>query len=425
MDKAQPSNRLMGFEFWFLSFGFLTTLAKLKTQKSKSLYPLSILLIFVFTPSKSDTLNAQKSIISMINWQIIDSLPAPNIGVAGAFSGVHNGTILVAGGANFPNGMPWEGGKKQYSNDIFVYTKNKNGTLKRHHQSFNLPEKVAYGASVSTPKGIVCMGGENEMGASNKAFLMQWDKEKQQVLIQYLTNLPLPLTNASATIIGNTIYVVGGESDSKTTNSFLSLDVKDSTAAWKNLPNLPKPISHTVVAAHFKGKNKGIYVIGGRAKTPSGISDLYDSTYKFDLKQNIWIPLSKINDEQQNTPLTAGTGIAIGTHYIALFGGDRGETFHQVETLLAAINTEHDEAKKQTLIQKKNQLLAAHPGFSKDVLLYDTQNDKWTKIGTIPFDSPVTTTAFKSGKRIFIPSGEIRAGVRTPHILAVDIQNEK
>ncbi len=362
----------------------------------------------------------------MINWQIIDSLPTPNIGVAGAFSGVHNGAILVAGGANFPNGMPWEGGKKQYSNEIFVYTKNKKGTLKRHHQSFNLPEKGAYGASVSTPKGIVCIGGENEMGASNKAFLMQWDKEKQQVSIQYLANLPLLLTNASATCIGNTIYVVGGESDNKTTNSFLSLDINDDKAIWKILPNLPKPISHAVVAAHFKGKNKGIYVMGGRAKTPSGISDLYDSTYKFDLKQNIWTPLSEINDEQQNTPLTAGTGSAIGTHYIVLFGGDKGETFHQVETLLAAINLEHDEAKKQPLIQQKNQLLAAHPGFSKDILLYDTQTDKWTKIGIMPFETPVTTSAFKCKNRIFIPSGEIKAGVRTPHILAVDIlQNEK
>ncbi len=360
----------------------------------------------------------------MMNWQIIDSLPPPNIGVAGAFTGVHNGAIIVAGGANFPNGMPWEGGKKQYNNEIFVFIKNKESKLKRHHQSFFLLEKGAYGASVSTPKGIVCMGGENEKGASDKVFLMQWDKEKQAVSIQYLTNLPRPLTNASATVIGNRIYVVGGESDNKTTPSFLSLDIKDSKAAWKILPNLPKALSHAVVAA----QSKSIYVIGGRAKTASGISDLYNSTLKFDIKKNSWIPpLSIISDGQQNTTaLSAGTGIAIGTHYIVLFGGDKGETFHQVETLLAAINGEHEEAKKQTLIQQKNQLLASHPGFSKDVLLYDTQTDKWTKIGTIPFDSPVTTTAFKSGKRIFIPSGEIRAGVRTPHILALDIlQNEK
>ncbi len=157
-------------------------------------------------------------------------------------------------------------------------------------------------------------------------------------------------------------------------------------------------------------------------------------TRMFDLKHNTWHPLPNIsgcsisinNDEEQNvTALSAGTGISIGTHNIVLFGGDKGETFHQVETLLYAINAEKDEAKLQALKQQKNQLLDAHPGFSKDILLFNIETDKWTKIGIIPFDSPVTTTAFKWGKRIIIPSGEIRAGVRTPHILAVDIQNEK
>lgn len=384
-------------------------------------------------------MNAQKSNTFRMNWLIVDSLPPPNIGVAGAFSGIHNGAIIVAGGANFPNGMPWERGKKQYSNEVYVFSIHRNGTsrhnregkLKRHNQSFNLIEKRAYGASVSTRKGIFCIGGENEKGASNKAFLMKWDNKNQQIEYQNLTNLPLPLTNVSATIMGNTIYVVGGESDNKTTQSFLSLDMSESNAAWKILPDLPKPISNAVVVA----QSKSIYVIGGRAKTASGISDLYNSTFKFDFKQNIWIPLpnisgcsiSNISDGQQNiAALSAGTGVSIGHQSIILLGGDKGETFHKVETLLAAINLEKEEGKKQDLILKKNQLLAAHPGFSKDILLYDTETNKWTKIGTIPFDSPVTTTAFKSGKRIFIPSGEIRAGVRTPHILAVDIlQNEK
>ena len=396
----------------------------------KKIPPLSILILFMLFFSKLDNMNAQKSNHFRMNWLIVDSLPPPNIGVAGAFSGIHNGAIIVAGGANFPNGMPWEGGKKQYSNEVFVFSINRNGTsrfnredkLKRQNQSFNLIEKRAYGASVSTPKGIVCLGGENEKGASNKAFLMQCNSKIKQIEYQNLANLPLPLTNASATTIGNTIYVVGGESDNKTTQSFLSLDMSDRNAAWKILPDLPKPISNAVVVA----QSESIFVIGGRAKTASGISDLYNSAFKFDIKQNIWTPLSNIGDGQQTvTALTAGTGIALENQSIVLFGGDKGKTFHQVETLLAAINSEKEEAKKQSLIQQKNQLLATHPGFSKDILLYDTETDQWAKIGTIPFDTPVTTTAFRWGKRIYIPSGEIRAGVRTPHILAVDIQNEK
>ena len=220
MDKALIPNSVNGFRVW--DFGCRRGQTDIRNPKSDMQYPLSILAGLMLFLSNFDTINAQKSPISMMNWQIIDSLPAPNIGVAGAFAGVHNGAMMVAGGANFPNGMPWEGGKKQYSNEIFVFMKNRKGKLNGQKQTFNLPNKCAYGASVSTKKGIVCIGGENEKGASNKAFLMQWDTKKQQVSIQYLTNLPLSLTNASATIIGNTIYVVGGESDNKTTNSFLS-----------------------------------------------------------------------------------------------------------------------------------------------------------------------------------------------------------
>ncbi|MBL7817153.1 MAG: hypothetical protein JNL70_19170 [Saprospiraceae bacterium] len=401
-------------------FGFRRHLTEIRNPKSAICPPLSVLMLLMLFFSKSNTITAQKSTQPKMNWQLLDSLP--NIGVAGAFGGVHNGAMMVAGGANFPNGMPWEGGKKQYHNDIYIFKKNRNGRVKRLETSFKLSGNIAYGASVSTPKGIVCMGGENENGVSDKVFLMRWNAENQAIEIEFLPSLPLPLTNCAAILRGSILYVSGGESDNKTTNSFLSLDINDGTAAWKILPNLPKPISHAVTVA----QSDGIYVIGGRAKTASGISDLYNSVFKFDTKQNIWIPLSNISDGQQTiTALTAGTGIAIDNQYIVLFGGDKGETFHQVETLLAAIAIEKEDSKKQELVLKKNQILASHPGFSKDVLLYNTQTNKWSKIGTIPLHSPVTTTAFRWGKRIIIPSGEIRAGVRTPYILAVDIQNEK
>ena len=381
---------MIGFRIW--GFGFRIFHFRNPKSNIRNRHPLSILILSILIFSKPNTALSQKNAFSKMNWQILDSLP--NIGVAGAFAGVHNGVMMVTGGANFPDKMPWEGGKKHYHNDIYVFKKDKNGRLKRLETSFKLSENIAYSASVSTGKGILCIGGENENGISDKVFLMRWNMGNQEIEIEYLNNLPLSLTNASATIIGNTIYVIGGESDNKTTNSFLSLDINDDKAVWQILPNLPKSISHAVVVA----QSQSVYVMGGRAKTASGISDLYNSTYKFDAKQNKWVPLSNINDGQQNiAALSAGTGITIGARHVVLFGGDKGETFHQVETLLAAINLQKEESKKQDLILKKNKLLAAHPGFSKDIFLYNTQTNKWTKIDTIPFDSPVTTTAFKWG----------------------------
>ncbi|MEN9953257.1 MAG: hypothetical protein RLZZ520_1525, partial [Bacteroidota bacterium] len=108
---------------------------------------------------------------------------------------------------------------------------------------------------------------------------------------------------------------------------------------------------------------------------------------------------------------------------ILVFGGDRGTTFTKVETLLTAINQEQDPEVKSNLIKAKNHLLINHPGFSKEILQFDVVKEKYIVVGTIPFDTPVTTTAVKWGQTIFISSGEIRAGVRTPNILSIKLND--
>ena len=85
--------------------------------------------------------------------------------------------------------------------------------------------------------------------------------------------------------------------------------------------------------------------------------------------------------------------------------------------MLSAIDQEKDSLRKAKLTAEKNELLNKHPGFSKDVLVYNTKNNVWTKINSIPFPTPVTTTAFLWDNNILIPLGEIKAGVRTPKIL--------
>ena len=44
------------------------------------------------------------------------------------------------------------------------------------------------------------------------------------------------------------------------------------------------------------------------------------------------------------------------------------------------------EKKRQLLNQEKIKLQSTHPGFSKDVLLYDTINDEWKTIDSLPFE---------------------------------------
>ena len=43
-------------------------------------------------------------------------------GLAGSFFGKQGDWFILAGGANFPNGKPWEGGAKTFSNVWIWYT---------------------------------------------------------------------------------------------------------------------------------------------------------------------------------------------------------------------------------------------------------------------------------------------------------------
>ena len=52
---------------------------------------------------------------------------------------------------------------------------------------------------------------------------------------------------------------------------------------------------------------------------------------------------------------------------------------------------------------------------------YNTQKNIWLSNGFIPFNASVTTNLVQWGDEIIIPSGEIKAGVRTPRIISAKI----
>ena len=390
------------------------------TSMIRKLFLLSLFFegLFLISP-----ISAQKT--NQLNWSVAAELPAKNnsekhSGLAGAFIGVHHNVLLISGGANFPNAMPWDGGKKVYYEDIYVLEEKAQSKFSWINTGkFKLSQRIAYGASASTPNGIICVGGENENGILESVFLLQWDESLKKITTKNLPDLPLPLTNACAAVNGSIVYVAGGETSAGVSDQFFSFDLIKTDAGWKKMPVIPKPVSHAVMIIQSDGGHSSVYLIGGRKKNANGISDIYSSVYAFDLKKNEW-------EEKKSLPyaLSAGTSIASGTNTILLFGGDKGDTFLQTEMLIAATNAERDELKKQELTRQKNKLQKSHPGFATEVLAYNTIKDEWKLVGKIPIVTPVTTTAVKWQNRVFIPSGEIKAGVRTPQIL-MGMYNDK
>ena len=59
---------------------------------------------------------SQKTKITNVEWkkaaQLQNADGSISLGFAGPINGVTHNVLIVAGGANFPDKMPWEGGKK-------------------------------------------------------------------------------------------------------------------------------------------------------------------------------------------------------------------------------------------------------------------------------------------------------------------------
>jgi N-acetylneuraminic acid mutarotase len=123
-----------------------------------------------------------------------------------------------------------------------------------------------------------------------------------------------------------------------------------------------------------------------------------------------------VGDGKHISNISAATAITGGLHEILLIGGDKGDVFHQIETLNALIAKAATEDEKQRLLQQKLVLLNNHKGFSKDIYLFNTVKNSWQKVGELPFYGQVTTTAVKWNNEIFIPGGEIKPGIRTAAI---------
>ncbi len=193
--------------------------------------PFSLLCAFaalnVTSPSPAESPDGQ------ILWEQLPDLPAAakaseQKGLAGLFGGVHNDVLILAGGANFPDAAPWKNGIKSFWNDIYVLEKKTAGKSQWVADlKAKLPKPIAYGASVSTAQGIVCIGGTDATQCYPDVFLLTWNPDSREVEIHPLPPLPTPLAHCTAAVIGSTVYVAGGITDpfGEGTKAFFALDL--------------------------------------------------------------------------------------------------------------------------------------------------------------------------------------------------------
>src|SRR5699024_8956592 len=106
-------------------------------------------------------------------------------------------------------------------------------------KKFSLPYNVAYSANCSTDAGIVVAGGQNIDGALSKVLLLHWDENAQELRIDTLPNLPLPLSSGALAARGSQLYFAGGQNENEVSGQLYHLDLSHPEAGWDTLSSLP------------------------------------------------------------------------------------------------------------------------------------------------------------------------------------------
>lgn len=396
----------------------------------KHLFLLSIFWLLIIDVSRG-----QPS-ADIIEWSELPSIP-DKIGFNGSFIGVHNNALIIAGGANFPDQPVWEGGQKQWYHNIFVLESVDDRKYQWYHNAnLKLPRPLAYGLSIQTEEGIICIGGNNAQGTYGEAFLLKWNSGKKELEIDKLPDLPVPLSAMGGDKIGNVIYVIGGQKDAAgpATGSFFSLDLSlknTDNFQWKNLEPWPGPARiNPVVVAQNNGRVDALYLFSGRDYQPDQPfpHQLHSDVYMYNPKSEEWTQKQDI--PSNDTPgieggfLGAAPALKYGGSHILIFGGAGGpnQYLNKRMELQAKIDglqkdLSGDSAEIATAIANiDHQLneLVKNTAFSTTIWAYHTITDTWVKAGSLPPPAQVVTSAVLFDGKIVIPGGEIAPGVRTP-----------
>lgn len=354
-------------------------------------------------------------------------------GLAGHFAGVHNDVMLVAGGTFFPDeGRPWNGDSRVWNESIHVLDRRDNGEYQWLDTVFQLPSARAYGASVSTPEGVLCIGGMDASGNRADVFLMSWDASGRTVKTTAFPDLPAPMAFMGAVLLDGYVYIAGGtagQDNGHTTKSFYRLNLQGGSSQdgynqssgnhwqWEKLPSWNGPgRMMPVLAEQNNGKYHSLFLFSGRKGAAEGEELLYDA-HVFDVHTNEWKQLQDVRMGDGSVRCLSGaSSVSVGLNHILVFSGADSKDHREFRAAQNQYRDSKTSAAQDSMRKALNEITDTHSGFSSEVLAYHTLTDTWIKVGDFPGAAPVATQAFWWQDDIIIPGGEIAPAMRSPTI---------
>ncbi|MCC5908706.1 MAG: sodium/solute symporter [Balneolaceae bacterium] len=412
-------------------------------NRSKKVLLLSVLALLFWIPDGWTQIltDDNGTVSSMTQWQALPELP-DSLGVAGAFTGVHNDVLIVSGGANFPFGPPWVGGEKVYHDRIYILENIGDEYEWYTDDDLKLPRPLGYGVTAQTNRGLIIAGGTDGTDVFSDVYLLRYDRNSRSVEFEELPSLPVPLVFSAGAVLRDRLFVAGGQESKdqpQATNHFFSLDLNhlnSTDLSWETLPAWPgKDRVLATTAVQSDGLNQRLYLFGGRDVAADGSMEVLRDGFSYNPGSGRW---DEVESAGEVPSKMASTALAFGDSHILFFGGDDGVMLnHRLEIasrinslsiLIEAAEASDErtdlESERESLQAELVWVLEEESVFSSDVLAYHTITDTWSIAGQMQQPRPVTTNAVWWNGNIILASGEISPGVRTNKVWAGTIARE-
>ena len=338
-------------------------------------------------------------------------------GLSGHFAGMIDGKIIVAGGCNFPNVPAAEGGAKVFYDDIYLL---ENASQDNENWKIigKLPKAVAYGVSISTPQGLICLGGNDGNHSMRNVYLISFQGDELKISV--LPSLPMALDNMAGCLSENIIYIAGGQSDGIGSNRVFKINVEAllKGESWEELTCFPGDFRlQPCMAVQSNAGNPNLYLMGGYASPTDGQNGVvHHNGLRLDLRTELWSETAPILVDADGAPraLIGSACCVSGGSHLIFFGGVNARIFE------AAINGKLGESHQEYM---------SHPTdwyrFNDKVLVYHTLTDTWFENGSFPqlAKAGVAVVPYQDGW--IVVGGESKPGIRSDEVSFVSLENHK
>lgn len=340
--------------------------------------------------------------------------PGYSLGVSACYAGQIGDYLVVAGGCNFP-----EAGKpKKYYAGVYAARMDR-ATLQWRLVGF-LPEAAAYGATVASGDSLLFIGGNNTDHALAAVYSVRLNSAGTDVLINRLADLPATADNMAVALVGNDVFVVGGNQNGKPSNAVLRYKLgansvnqcsnsvnqgaNSTSSADLRIPGAPRV--QPVAAAY----NDKLYVWGG-FYADGEQSKVHTDGYVYDVNVKEWGALSapRSADGEEMT-LSGGIAWADGDHLYATGGVNR-------TIFLDAISGRYECVKKDYYLKQSIDWYK----FSGNLYVFDAVAGQWL---TTTFANQALARAgaqvVPTPLGVYYIGGELKPALRTPQIVLVE-----